>query len=165
VGASHGNLPHVKNFGDQVTLMQIGIRTSFKEDLQASVAELVYGEPLRIPGELLTPNDHPVEPAHRFTQLRLRPVPATRHANPGTFIHKDLTNCAHVFLRQNSTRRALEPPYSGPYQVLSRKDKTLKLLMRGKPIIVSANRVKPAHIFNEDYLQTCCLCNLNHNTF
>jgi hypothetical protein len=94
--------------------------------------------PLRIPGELLTPNAHPVEPAHLITQLRkqmarLSPFPATRHANPGTFIHKDLTNCTHVFLRQDSTRRVLKPPYSGPHQVLSLKDKTLKLLVRGKP--------------------------------
>jgi transposase InsO family protein len=33
----------------------LGIRTAFKEDLQASVAELVYGEHLSIPGELLIP--------------------------------------------------------------------------------------------------------------
>jgi hypothetical protein len=72
------------------------------------------------------------------------------HANPGTFIHEDLTNCTHVFLRQDSTCRALQPPYTGPYQVLSRKDRTLKLLVRGKPITVSAERVKPAYIFNED---------------
>jgi len=31
----------------------LGIRTDFKTDLQASVAELVYGETLRIPGEFL----------------------------------------------------------------------------------------------------------------
>jgi hypothetical protein len=36
-----------------------GFRTAFKEDLQASVAELVYGEPLRIPGELPTPSQQP----------------------------------------------------------------------------------------------------------
>jgi transposase InsO family protein len=35
-------------------LVLLGIRTAFKEDLQASVAELVYGKPLTIPGELLT---------------------------------------------------------------------------------------------------------------
>jgi hypothetical protein len=28
VGASHWNLPHVKNFGDQVTLTQIGIQAT-----------------------------------------------------------------------------------------------------------------------------------------
>jgi transposase InsO family protein len=39
---------------EALPLVLLGIRTAFKEDLQASVAELVYGEPLRIPGELLT---------------------------------------------------------------------------------------------------------------
>jgi hypothetical protein len=51
-------------------LMLLGIRTTFKADLQASVVELVYGEPLTIPGELLTPTADPVEPAHLITQLR-----------------------------------------------------------------------------------------------
>jgi hypothetical protein len=109
-------------------LVLLGIRTSYKTDLQVSVAELVYGEPLRIPGELLTPTADPVEPAHLITQLRqhmarLRPVPAARHASPATFVHKDLRNCTRL-LRQDATRRALEPPYSGPYQVLSRREKT-----------------------------------------
>jgi cleavage and polyadenylation specificity factor subunit 1 len=64
-----------------------GIRSLFKEDLQASIAELVYGEPLRISGELLTPTSEPVDPAHLITELRqhlahLRPIPATRHTSP-----------------------------------------------------------------------------------
>jgi hypothetical protein len=46
-------------------MVLLGIRLSFKEDLQASVAELVYGEPLRIPGELLTPTADSVDPALR----------------------------------------------------------------------------------------------------
>jgi transposase InsO family protein len=85
-------------------LVLLGIRPSFKEDLQASVAENVYGEPLRIPGELLTPTANPVEPAHLITELcqhmtRLRPVPATRHATQATFVNHDLQKCTHVFLR------------------------------------------------------------------
>jgi cleavage and polyadenylation specificity factor subunit 1 len=39
---------------EALPLVLLGIRTSFKADLQASVAELVHGEPLRIPGEFLT---------------------------------------------------------------------------------------------------------------
>jgi hypothetical protein len=42
-------------------LVLLGIRTSFKEDMLSSVAELVYGEPLRIPGEFLTPMPNTVE--------------------------------------------------------------------------------------------------------
>jgi cleavage and polyadenylation specificity factor subunit 1 len=100
---------------EALPLVLRGIRTSFKTDLQASVAELVYGEPLSIPGELLTPTADPVEPAHLITQMRrhidsLKPVPAWHHASSATLVHKDLHNCTHVFLRQNATRRALEPP-------------------------------------------------------
>jgi transposase InsO family protein len=50
-------------------LVLLGIRTAYKEDLQTSVAELVYGEPLRIPGELPTPTAKPVDPAHLIIEL------------------------------------------------------------------------------------------------
>jgi hypothetical protein len=70
-----------------------------------------------------------VDPAHLINELRqhmahLRPVPAARHTSPSTFVHSDLESCTHVFVRQNTTRRALELPYSGPYRVLSRRVKT-----------------------------------------
>jgi hypothetical protein len=134
-------------------LVLVGIYTSFKEELQASVAELVYGESLRIPGELLTPSANPVDCVLLITELcqhmaRLRPVPAARHASPATFVHKDLEKCT-VFLRQDAMHRALEPPYSRPYQVLSRRDKTLQLLIRGRPVTVSTDRVKAAYILNK----------------
>ncbi|PNF30270.1 hypothetical protein B7P43_G01236, partial [Cryptotermes secundus] len=143
-----------QHWTEALPLVLLGIRTAFKEDLQASAAELVYGEPLRIPGELLTPTADPVDPAHLTTQLRrymarLRPIPATRHASPSTFVHSDLKKCTHVFLRQDTTRRALEPHYSGPYQVLSRKDKTMQILVRGRLVTVSTDRVKPAYMLNE----------------
>jgi hypothetical protein len=135
-------------------LVLLGIRTSFKEDLEESAAEIVYGESLRIPDELLTPSANPVDPALLITELRqhmarLRPVPAARHASVATFVHNDLQKCTHVFLRQDATRRALQPPYSDPYQVLSRRDKTLQILVRGRPVTVSTDRVKPAYVLNE----------------
>jgi hypothetical protein len=108
-----------QHWTDTLPLVLLGIRTFFKEDLQASVAEFVYGE-------LLTPTADPVNPALLITEYRqhmarLRPVPAACHASPATFVHSDLGKCMHVFLRQDTARRALEPPYSGPYQVLSRR--------------------------------------------
>jgi hypothetical protein len=93
---------HVDQWWTEVLpLVLFGICKPFKEDLQASVAELVYGEPLRIPGELLTPSANPVDPALLITELRqhmarLRPVPAVCHASPATFVHKDLKKCTHV---------------------------------------------------------------------
>jgi hypothetical protein len=102
--------------------------TAFKEYIQASVAQLVYSEPLRIPGELLTPTADPVDPALQISELRqhmvrLRPVAAPRHPYTATFVYTDHEKCTHFFLLQDTTRRALEPVYSGPYQVQSRREK------------------------------------------
>jgi hypothetical protein len=127
---------------EALPLVLFGIRMSFKEDLQASVAELMYGEPLRIPGKLLTTSVNPVDPALLITELhqhmaRLRPLLAACHASPATFVYSNLKKCTHVFLHQDTTCWALEPPYSGPYQVLSWREKAMQLLMRGRPITVS----------------------------
>jgi hypothetical protein len=79
---------------------------------------------------------------------RFRAVPAARHTSLSTFVHSDLERCTHVFLRQDTRRRALEPPYSGPYRVLSRRSKTLQLLARGRPVTVSTDMVTPAYTLN-----------------
>jgi hypothetical protein len=139
---------------DALPLALLGLGTAFKEDLQASVAELVYGEPLRIPGELLAASPTTGDPSELITQLRrhfeqLRSVPATRHASPAVFVHKDLADSTHVFLRQNAVRRPLDPPYSGPYKVLARTNKTMRITINGRPVTVSTDRVKPAYIMVE----------------
>lgn len=40
------------NWIETLPLVLLGIRSAFKDDLQSSSAELLYGEPLRLPGEL-----------------------------------------------------------------------------------------------------------------
>ena len=37
------------------------------------------------------------------------------------------------------------PAYDGPYKVISRSGKIMKILMKGKVETVSVDRVKPAH--------------------
>jgi len=103
---------------EALPLVLLGMRTAFKEDLQVSVAELVYGEPLRIPGEFLVASPSTRDPSELITQLchyfeQLRPVPAARHASPAVFVHNDLADSTHICLRQDAVRRPLDPPYSG----------------------------------------------------
>ena len=73
----------------------LGIRTAYRYESQSSNAELVYGENLSNPDELLVPPAPNVEASTLIQQLRrhmdkLRTTPAARHASPVTFIHKYL---------------------------------------------------------------------------
>lgn len=132
----------------------LGVRSAFKEDLQASSAELVYGEPLRLPGEFFESTVNGTADTAEFTaRLRnfaekLRPAPASRHCKPKIFIYKELETCNHVFLREDALRGALQPAYSGPYKVVARGDKIFKLLVKNKEVTVSIDRLKPAFILS-----------------
>jgi cleavage and polyadenylation specificity factor subunit 1 len=94
----------LERYTEALSLVLLGMRTAFKEDLHVSVAEFVYGEPLRIPGEILAASPTTAESSELLTQLRshfeqLRPVPASRPASPTVFVHKNLPHSTHVFLR------------------------------------------------------------------
>ncbi|XP_054278368.1 uncharacterized protein LOC128996871 [Macrosteles quadrilineatus] len=131
----------------------LGIRSAFKEDITASSAELVYGEPLRLPGEFfIVPSHESNEPQGLVSGLRkhmnrLRPTPTSRHIKPGSFVFKNLSTCDFVFLRQDCLRESLQAPYSGPYKVICRDEKTITIIVRGQETKVSLDRVKPAYIF------------------
>jgi hypothetical protein len=133
----------------EILPLVLGTHTAYKEDLQPSTAELVYGVTLRVPGELLVAAAPTFVASNIIPQLhrhmeQLRTTPATRHASPAIFVHKDLRDLTHVFLRQNATRHYLEPQYSGRHS-LPRIDKTLTTVVRGRQTTVSAYRVNPTY--------------------
>lgn len=144
---------HADTWSKALPLVLLGIRTALKEDLQCSSAELVYGEPLRLPGELFVPATHNSDSSApdfvvrlRATMASLRPIPASRHAQQSTFVFKDMPSATHAFLRDDTVRRPLQPPYTGPYKILTRSSKTVTLDVGGKKHEVSIDRVKPAHL-------------------
>ncbi|CAK1584228.1 unnamed protein product [Parnassius mnemosyne] len=74
-------------------LVLLSIRSSWKEDIQASSAELVYGEPLHLPGEFISPKENNCTEDFTTFATRLRshmakltPKPAKCHRN-GPFIY------------------------------------------------------------------------------
>ncbi|XP_042911154.2 uncharacterized protein [Parasteatoda tepidariorum] len=146
----------IKCFGTEkwtavLPLILLGFRTAFKEDIGCTPAELVFGTTVRLPGELLVPNNQPCDPTDFVNKLRqhmqsLRPTPPKRHGDGKVFVHPDLTIASHVFLRQDMVRRPLQPPYSGPFKVLRRSEKVFYLDINGKTEAVSIDRVKPAYI-------------------
>lgn len=136
----------------------LGIRASWKEDLQATAADMLYGQSLRLPGEFLaTPeNDSHLNNAAEFvTQLRqhmqsLQPRQASSHANQKVFVFKDLATADHVFIRHDSSKQMLQHPYDGPYRVVRRSPKTFVVQVNGRDVTVSIDRLKPAYVMSDD---------------
>ncbi|KAG8186650.1 hypothetical protein JTE90_014726 [Oedothorax gibbosus] len=64
----------------------LGIRAALKEDIKTSSAEIVFGAPLRLPGEFLRPERTKLQHSQFLQLLRqrmdsLRPTPASHHAH------------------------------------------------------------------------------------
>jgi len=139
-------------------IVLLGIRSAFRTDLTTSSAELVYGEPLRLPGELVIESKDPrrhEDISDFVVQLRsvmnkLRPTPGSNHGNRTPFVFQHLKTCSHVFLRDDSVRKSLQPPYTGPYQVVERDEKTITIWINGHKSRVSIDRVKPAYLVSEE---------------
>lgn len=62
----------------------------------------------------------------------------------GIYVPKELETSSRVFMRIDLLRRALQPPYLSPHEVISRGEKTYKIEIDGKPTAVSLDRLKPA---------------------
>lgn len=55
-----------------------------------------------------------------------------------------------MFVRRGMTSKSLEPPYSGPFPVTKKLNKTLVVNIPGKNVTVSIDRLKPAYIIPEE---------------
>ena len=135
-------------------LVLLGIRTSTRDSSCVSPAHLLYGSPLRLPGEFFCPAPENQRISTSDFVLRLQraikdsvPAPAEFHSSSRgmrTAVPASLATCLGVFVRVDAVKRPLSPPYVGPYRVLQRSDKTFVLLKEnGKAWTVSVDRLKP----------------------
>ena len=146
-------LPDPSSWFESLPLVLLGIRTSIKEDLQASAAEMVYGTTLRLPGEFFSSSStsSSMDPTNYASRLKahmnqLQPTsPCQTHTNTRQ-VSKLLSTCTHVFVRCDSVRKPLQPPYNGPYQILNCTDKYYTIDIAGRKDNVFIDRLKPAHL-------------------
>ena len=144
----------VHRWTDVLPTVLLGIRASLKEDLATSSAELVYGEPLRLPCEFLcsrgsTDVDHTFVGRLRDHFNCLRPASPREHGQKRCFVFKDLQSCASVFVKCDLVRNSLQPPYIGPFPVVHRGDKTFVVRMKGVKRVISIDRLKPAFVISD----------------
>lgn len=132
-------------------LIMLSLRACEKQDLQASPAEMVYGEKLRLPTDLTQ------DPANTFDECddnfvdclrkrmrRITSAPTRAPSKHATFVPDSLMKCDRIYLRDDCARAGIHPPYLGPFEVLRRSRRTVTIVRDGKPVTVSFDRVKPA---------------------
>ncbi|GFW75809.1 retrovirus-related Pol polyprotein from transposon opus [Trichonephila clavipes] len=83
---------------------------------------MVYGTSIKLPGEFFDPPTINMDPQNFVAKLQqhmaeLKPLKSPSNRKQNIFVHKDLKSCSHVFLRIDRVKKALEPPYEGPYTV------------------------------------------------
>eukprot|EP00794_Sanderia_malayensis_P018522 gene18522-biopygen15607 len=139
-------------------MILLSIRSTFKPDLDATPAQLVYGTTLRLPGQFFTPTTiRDLDPTIysqrlQFAMDKLRPV-SLRPQTTSAHLPQDLATCTHVFVRHDAVRKPLQQPYDGPFKILHRNDKHFTLEIKAKPQTISLDRLKPAH-FDVDSTDT-----------
>uniref|UniRef100_T1DNZ3 Putative secreted protein n=1 Tax=Anopheles aquasalis TaxID=42839 RepID=T1DNZ3_ANOAQ len=87
-------------------IVLLGLRTAWKEDLEATTAELTYGSTLRLPGEFFeeTEDRKPIQLAEFVANLRadmakIRPKQRSDHSKPCSF-RAERTNNVQPCVRQ-----------------------------------------------------------------
>ena len=135
----------------QLPWVLLGLRTTPKEGLDVSAAEMVYGDPLVVPAEFFPATNTP-DDLRRLQQIvgKFAPVRTTHRSYRKTYIPKDLSSSEQVFIRTDCHRKPLSAPYTGPYKVLQRRPKTFLLDIRGKHEWTSIDRLKPAFLDDTD---------------
>ena len=117
-----------------------------------SPSDAVYGQPLRLPGDLFVPNATNLryEILQRINTA-VSSIQKLKHHDPKrySYVPNELLKCTHVFLRDDTQRPPLTPAYKGPFKVLNRNNKVFLLEKFPRPISVSIDRLKPAFILSE----------------
>lgn len=144
---------------DELSTILLGLRSTLRSDTGISAAELTYGCTLKLPGEFFdSKKSEPSDPHTLVNEIRdhirkLKSVPDRQRNSRTLFIHPDLKSCEFVFIRNDAVRKPLQPPYDGPFKVLSRSNKVYNVQLPRRRVRVSIDRLKPAYVLNEEYTE------------
>ena len=121
----------------------LGLHAVPKEDSGLSSAELLYCEPLTLPGQFVSSQEPDIEQLLRQLRqvqpLPTRPLPSMPPAAPP----KALESAQLVSMRRGAAAATLSPQYQGPYEVVERGPKFFRLRLGSRVEPVLFDCLKP----------------------
>lgn len=117
--------------------------------------QLVTGATMHVPAGLITKDnirfdlDYVKQLSECITSLQQSRWESFSNTTETENIPKSLSNCSHIWVRVDRVRRPLEAPYSGPFPILQRFEKTFLIDVNGKSDAISIERLKPAKFLSK----------------
>lgn len=141
---------HAADWSDYLPAILLGLRAAPRDESGNSCAELVFGQGLRLPGEMFQTTQTALDTTDFVRQLRktlqeIKPEKIQEQRNKKFFVRPDLATCKRVYVRVDRVKASLEAPYQGPYEVVRRSKHFYELDIDGKRDTVSLARLKPAY--------------------
>ena len=137
------------NWTNEQPWVLLGIRTTPKEELGCSSAEIVYGAPLSVSGESGLGTNKKIWP--KLQQLHeqissLKPIPTSWHGSTRSHTPEKLQAAKFVFICWDDHHTPLQRLYETPIKLLEPRATTFKVDRGGRSHTVSVDRLKLANI-------------------
>lgn len=143
---------------DKLPFVMLALRNTIKLDLKCTSAELVFGKPTTLPGQIFHNVTNSTPTSYFVADLKKKMTDiiytSTRVCKKPFYVPTDLQYTEYVFLRRDAVRKPLTPNYTGPHLVISRTPKYFTIDVAGKQNTVSIDRLKPAYLQSDDVSQT-----------
>ena len=140
-------------------LTLLALQSQIKQNLDCSTCEIVLGSQLRLPGEFFEFTKPHAYPSSQFVNSQEKFLSKFQYREPRfpterkTYVDPHLSQCKHVFIRNDVVRSPLQPTYNGPFKVVQRTQKHFKVIRSAKDYTVSVDRLKTATLLT-NFLQS-----------
>jgi hypothetical protein len=132
------------DWSDHMPWVLLGLRAAPREDSGISAAELVYGAPVVLPGQLLNAAEPPSEEfVRQLTSGTPWDASAEEVSTQAAGALKKLMAARFVYVRSPATAPSLSPVYRGLYKVHKRAEKFFIIRLGGRFDAISVDWLKP----------------------
>lgn len=146
--------------------VMLGLRSTYKDDIKATRAEMLFGASLLLPGDFFgsrskKQNETEFVKNLRRTMSKVRLTMTSHHDKAKVFMQPSLLTSSHVFVRNDAVRTPLQQPYDGPYEVTDRRDKYFQVRINNRKVNISIDRLKTAFVFTDAAANDTCRSTTN----
>lgn len=132
------------NWVQNLPTILLGLRSAVSTSDGLSAIQRVYHQDVRLPMDIFGPSSIV---NHEYTKTVQRQL----QESTKSYIPRDLKTAKYVYLRLETNKSSLTPPYRGPFKVIRNDGKSVTITNSlGETSTVSIDRCKAAYILNHE---------------